>query len=212
MPLTDRAPLTRQRIADAAVALIDERGLDELSMRKLGAQLDVEAMSLYNHVANKDDLLRAVTDSIYREILEDYGDGGDGWRAKARRMAHAYRDAADRHPNAVPLLVDRPVQAAEGLEFMNRIVSIFDELTDDVAKAAIAFHIAGSWVVGTIIQEHGMMRRLADGEGVTADNVPASYIRLVRFKEACLDASTPDERFSEGLEVVLDGLEHRYFV
>ena len=149
--ITERAPLSRQRVADAALVYIDDHGLDALSMRKLGAQLDVEAMSLYNHVANKDDLLSAVTDRLYAEILDDYGDGGQGWRSKARRMAQGYRAAADRHPNAVPLLVDRPVDAAEGLEFMSRIVSIFDELTDDLEQAAMAFHIAGSWVVGTII-------------------------------------------------------------
>ena len=211
MPTTTRARLTRDRIADAAVAYIDDHGLDALSMRKLGAELDVEAMSLYNHVVNKDDLLSAVTDRLYAEVLEDYGDGGDGWRSKARRMAQAYRAAADRHPNAVPLLIDKPVEAAEGLEFMSRIVSIFDELTDDLEQAAMAFHIAGSWVIGTIVQEHGMMKRLAEGEGVSADTVPPQYLPIVRFKEACVDASSPDERFDEGLETILDGLEQRYF-
>ena len=209
--MTDRAPLTRQRIASAAVAFIDEHGLAALSMRKLGAELDVEAMSLYNHVTNKDDLLGAVTDSIYAEILADYGDGGEGWRAKATRMARAYRAAATRHPNMVAILVDKPVQATEGLEFMSRVVSIFDELTDDLEQASMAFHIAASWVIGTIIQENGVMTRLAAGEGVTEDNVPVRYLPIVRFKEACVDARTPEERFDEGLEAILDGLEQRYF-
>ena len=180
-------------------------------MRKLGAELDVEAMSLYNHVTNKDDLLSAMTEAVYGEILAEYGDGGDGWREKARRMAHAYRAAADRHPNAVSLLVGKPVVEAHGLEFMSRVIGIFDDLTDDLEQAALAFHIAGSWVVGTIIQEHGLMTRLAEGEGVTADTVPPEYLPIVRFKEACVDATTADERFEEGLEAVLDGLERRYF-
>ena len=62
MTVTERAPLNRALIAETALSLIDERGLDQLSMRKLGAELGVEAMSLYNHVANKDDLLDAVAD------------------------------------------------------------------------------------------------------------------------------------------------------
>ena len=55
------------------------------------------------------------------------------------------------------------------------------------------------------------MKRSAEGEGVTADTVPPQYLPIVRFKEACVDASSPDERFDEGLETILDGLEQRYF-
>ncbi|MGZ0229555.1 MAG: TetR/AcrR family transcriptional regulator, partial [Acidimicrobiales bacterium] len=64
-----RIPLSRDRIAKAALALIDTDGLGELTMRKLGAELDVEAMSLYNHVSNKRDLLAAIGDQLSLEIL-----------------------------------------------------------------------------------------------------------------------------------------------
>ncbi len=70
MTVTERAPLNRALIAETALSLIDERGLDQLSMRKLGAELGVEAMSLYNHVDNKDDLLDAVADRLYERILD----------------------------------------------------------------------------------------------------------------------------------------------
>ncbi|MFQ5556818.1 MAG: TetR/AcrR family transcriptional regulator [Acidimicrobiales bacterium] len=210
MTMTERVPLSRPRIAEAALGYIDEHGLEALSMRKLGAVLGVEAMSLYNHVASKDDLLAAVMDSIYSEVLESYGAPSGGWRAKARTMAHAYRDATDRHPNALPLLIERPVESEVGLEFMSRIVSIFDDLTDDLGEAALAFHVAASWLIGTIIQEHGIMRRLAEGEDMSADAVPAWFEPIVRFKEACVDSSTSEERFREGLGVMLDGLERRF--
>ena len=72
MTVTERAPLNRALIAETALSLIDERGLDQLSMRKLGAELGVEAMSLYNHVDNKDDLLDAVADRLYEHILDAY--------------------------------------------------------------------------------------------------------------------------------------------
>ena len=98
MTVTEREPLSRPRVAAAALALIDERGLEQLSMRKLGAELGGEAMSLYNHVANKDDLLRAVADLLYERILDDYGTPTGDWRAQARAMAGSYVSVAAAHP------------------------------------------------------------------------------------------------------------------
>ena len=68
MTMADRIPLSRERIITAAVAIVDAQGLEALSMRKLGASLGVEAMSLYNHVTNKDDVLDGVLDHVLREV------------------------------------------------------------------------------------------------------------------------------------------------
>jgi len=88
---TPRTPLNRERVVRAAVALADEAGLEALSMRKLGQRLGVEAMSLYNHVANKDDLLDGMIDVVFSEI--DLPASDAGWRGGPRRHIRSGRGA-----------------------------------------------------------------------------------------------------------------------
>src|SRR5689334_12674118 len=111
-----RTPLSRDRVAAAALELIDREGLDSLSMRKLGAALGVEAMSLYNHVDNKDDLLDAVSEMLHREILAGYDPPASGnWQERARSMAFSYWHLAQAHPNAFAIVGSRPVSSPAGI-------------------------------------------------------------------------------------------------
>jgi AcrR family transcriptional regulator len=100
-----RAPLSRQQVLVGAVRYVDEHGLDALSMHKLGAVLGVKAMSLYKHVANKDDLLDGIVEQLWSEIPID-PPAGD-WRQAIRHLAAALRDLVHRHPHAAPLLNSR---------------------------------------------------------------------------------------------------------
>src|ERR1044072_5036279 len=97
-----RPRLSRGRISEAAIALADEHGLESLSMRKLGEALGVEAMSLYNHVANKDDLLDAMIDVVFGEI--ELPSGEDGWRSAMRQRANSVRSVLSRHRWAIGLM------------------------------------------------------------------------------------------------------------
>src|SRR5579864_8318755 len=99
-----RAPLSRERVMRAA-ALADSSGIESLSMRKLGHDLGVEAMSLYNHVANKDDILDGIVDLVFAEIRLPAA--GDHWKAAMRRRAISARDALLRHPWAPSLMQSR---------------------------------------------------------------------------------------------------------
>jgi AcrR family transcriptional regulator len=201
-----RPPLTRERVADAALALIDSDDLPALSMRKLGAALGVEAMSLYNHVANKDDLLVAVGDLLYQRIEERYHSvGASTWQDRARAMAFAYWHVGREHPNAFSLVTVRPVESRAGMRMLAAAVSIFTDAGFTVADAATAFNTAAGWIVGTVEQELKLMRALA--HGWTADgDAPAEAAAVAAFRDASLSL-TPDERFAAGLEVVMNGLE-----
>src|SRR3982074_1363850 len=97
-----RVPLSRERVLRAAVALADESGTGSLSMRKLGDALGVEAMSLYNHVANKGDLLDGMVDFVFSEI--DLPAGGADWKTSMRQRAVAVRQALACHPWAIGLM------------------------------------------------------------------------------------------------------------
>src|SRR6202035_1008245 len=90
-----RTPLSRERVLVAAVAFADEHGIASLSMRKLGEVLGVEAMSLYNHVANKDQLLDGMVDVVCGEI--DLPAGGADWKTSMRERAQSARQALRRH-------------------------------------------------------------------------------------------------------------------
>src|SRR5256885_2830657 len=100
-----RAPLSKHRVLEAAIGLADDGGIATLSMRNLAQALGVEAMSLYNHVASKDDLLDAVVDSVFGEIGVPVA-GGD-WRVSMRKRAMAVREVLTRHPWAIELMEAR---------------------------------------------------------------------------------------------------------
>src|SRR3954465_12282405 len=90
-----RIPLNRERVLRAAVALADESGSESLSMRKLGEAVGVEAMSLYHHVANKEDLLDGMIDVVFGEI--DLPSGGKDWKTVMRQRAISARRVLSRH-------------------------------------------------------------------------------------------------------------------
>src|ERR1700712_1444475 len=94
-----RIPLTRERVLHAAVALADESGSESLSMRKLGEAVGVEAMSLYHHVASKDDLLDGMIDVVFGEIA--LPSNGEDWKQAMRRRALSARRVLSRHGWAI---------------------------------------------------------------------------------------------------------------
>ena len=174
-------------------------------MRKLGAELGVEAMSLYNHVDSKDDLLDAVADRLYEHILDAYTEPDGPWRVRAAEMALSYVSVAAVHPNAFPLLVGRPPVSRGEQRFLDRVVAIFDGTTDDLRVAALAFSVVANWVVGTLVQQASSARELPD---LAPDG---EFARVATFRRELLVNLSREERFAEGLETVLDGIEARYF-
>jgi AcrR family transcriptional regulator len=202
-----RTPLTRERIAAAALDLVDSEGLGALSMRKLGAALGVEAMSLYNHVENKDDLLDALSELLHQQILASYSPRADSsWRERATTMAFAYWHLAQDHPNAFAIVGTRPVASPSGIAVLGECVRLFLDAGFDQRRASLMFQTAAAWLVGAINQELTLMRELRQGKGFVAADVPAELAFLPGFKEACLGID-PAERFRAGLAVILDGVE-----
>jgi TetR/AcrR family transcriptional regulator, tetracycline repressor protein len=209
--MATRTPLSRERITDAALVLIDAEGLDALSMRKLGSALGVEAMSLYNHVRNKDDLLGAVTDRIYADILVRFEADTSTeatWQGRAGAMAHAYWLVARDHPRAFALVSQKPIDSMNGMMMLARCLEIFTDAGLSLGDAAAAFHAAAGWLLGTIDQEHGLMCKLVEGGGFTKADVPDALAAIVDFRDACLSTS-PEARFSLGLEILIAGIEAR---
>src|SRR5258706_5684902 len=104
---SSRVALSRERVLEAALQIVDREGLEAISMRRLGDALGVEAMSLYNHVPNK----AAVLDGVFERVLAELPvlkPGRKSWRAVLKAQALALRDVLAAHPNALPLFATRP--------------------------------------------------------------------------------------------------------
>ena len=149
-----RAPLSSERIVEAAVELIDREGLDALSMRHLGAALGVEAMSLYRHFPSKAVLLEAVVGRLLAELLLPVP-GSAPWQESFRALARDYRQLLLRHPNAIPLLATLQLSNPGALGAAGAVMAL---LRDAGFDARTAFHVlatADSYVIGFAYWEAG---------------------------------------------------------
>jgi TetR/AcrR family tetracycline transcriptional repressor len=142
--------LSRERICREALALVDEEGLAALSMRRLGARLGVEAMSLYHHVRDKADLLDALHAAVLGELHAHVR--GD-WRAMLAGLSRALREALLAHPNVVPLFATRPVSAPEALEPIVRVWAALGAAGFSARDAEKAIVAVGVFTIGCVLAE-----------------------------------------------------------
>jgi AcrR family transcriptional regulator len=207
-----RAPLSRERVLAAAVGLADEIGIEALSMRKLGEALGVEAMSLYNHVAHKDDLLDGMIDAVFAEI--DLPSADAGWRAAMRQRAISVRAVLRRHRWAIGLMESRTSPGPATLAHHDAVIGVLRAGGFTVAQTAHAFSALDSYIYGFALQEKGLP---FEGPEQTADVAAAMFAdfpadRYPHFVElATQHVLQPGydygDEFEFGLDLILDGLE-----
>src|SRR5579872_3215856 len=140
-----RKPLSRDRILAAGVAIADADGIDALSMRKLGQQLGFEAMSLYNHVANKNDLLDGMLDLVLAEMEPPAADGGLAAIRASALSAHA---ALRRHPWAAHLLMAPARVRPARLAFMNGLLAALRNAGFSAETTYHAYHVIDAHIIG----------------------------------------------------------------
>src|SRR5213592_2165504 len=145
MATTRREPLNRERILDTALAVADEEGIEALSMRKLGQTLGYEAMSLYNHVANKDDLLDGILDLVLAEMDPPDPEGGI---AAIRSSSLAAHEALKRHPWAAGLLMTPTRIRPARLEFMNALLGALRNAGFSAETTYHAYHVLDAHIFG----------------------------------------------------------------
>jgi AcrR family transcriptional regulator len=194
----------------AAMALADEGGIDALSMRKLAQELGVEAMSLYNHVANKDDIIDGIIDLVASEI--DPPPDGVDWQTAMRRSAISAHEVLMRHRWAGPLWMSSRKVSPARLRYGDAILRALREggFSKDVTYHA--FHALQSHVLGFTLYLLNFRFDTADIEAMAAGflrDFPADeYPYLAEHVEQHMEPS--DERqgtFEFGLDLVLDSLE-----
>ena len=206
----NRAPLSRERIIVAALRLIDERGLERLTMPRLGAELGVEAMSLYKHVPGKEAILDGVRELLLREFAESIApdDGDPGWRSQLMRFATAYRALGLAHPEAFGLLAqDRERTYLAGREVAEAGLERLIAGGLDHRSAVLAQRTVVRFVLGFALIDHAAERapRAATDAELAAVRVEQP---LVGELMSSLTAGEADqELFDFGLEALLAGLE-----
>jgi AcrR family transcriptional regulator len=208
-----RAPLSRDRVLQAAMAFADEHGLESLSMRKLGEAVGVEAMSLYNHVASKVDLLDGMIDVVFGEI--DLPDDADGWRAAMRRRAISVRQSLSRHRWAIGLMESRATPGAATLRHHDAVLGCLRRGGFSVQLAGHAFSVLDSYVYGFALQERGLPFDTPEQTAELAQSMLAqfpvdAFPHLAEFMTEQVLPSDYDygsTEFEFGLDLILDGLE-----
>ena len=205
-----RAPLTRARVLREAVAVADEAGLDALTMRRLGQRLGVEAMSLYNHVANKDDLLDGMADLVSAEFAVPAP--GQDWREALRLTATSAHEVLLRHPWASTLLESRSSPGPARLRYLNGVVGA---LVDSGYPIQLAYHAVltlDSYIYGFALQEASAPvppdQAAEAAEAFVAGLPDGEYPHLVAMAQLVMH---PDydrgADFDFGLTLVLDALD-----
>jgi AcrR family transcriptional regulator len=209
---TRRAPLNRDRVLHAGVALADEVGIDSLSMRKLGEALGVEAMSLYNHVANKSDLVDGMIDVVFGEIElpQDQSD----WRAAMRHRAISARRVLGRHPWAIGRMESRASPGPATLRHHDAVLGRLRGAGFSIELTAHAYSLLDSYIYGFALQEAALPFRSGEESAEVAqqmmEHFPADaypHLTELAVEHVLKPGYDYGNEFEIGLDFILDALE-----
>lgn len=210
-PAGPRIPLSRDRVLHAAVALADEDGIDSVTMRKVAEELGVEAMSLYHHVANKEDMLDGMIDRVFSEI--ELPSGGD-WKAALRRRAISVRRVLMDHRWAIGLMDSRTSSGPATLRHHDAVIGTLRRGGFSVAEAAHAFAILDSFIYGFALQEASLPlsspEEIAQVAGTILEQLPDDefpHLREMAVEHVLQPGYAFGNGYEVGLDVVLSALE-----
>ena len=195
----------------AALGLADTSGIDSLTMRNLGRQLGVEAMSVYNHVANKEDILDGIVDLVFSEI--ELPTEGAEWKPAMRNRAISAHEALLRHPWATSLMQSRTNPGPATLRHHDTVLRTLRKAGFTVVMAAHAFSVIDGYVYGFALQQINIPLQTPEqvaevGEGILrqlAGTYP--YLAEMITEHAVKPGYDYAEEFEFGLDLILDGLE-----
>jgi len=203
-----RAPLSRERVLRAAVALADQSGIESLTMRKLGQELGVEAMSLYNHVANKDDILDGIVDLVLGDI--DVPRSGTEWKTAMRQRAISAHDVLLAHPWAAMLIMSRYNVGPGMTRYLDATLGRLREGGFSITGALDAWNTLDSHLYGFTLQELNLPFEVKETQQASADvltQLPADQYPHVAEVITEIMQTGRAENFEFGLDLILDGLE-----
>jgi AcrR family transcriptional regulator len=202
-----RQPLERRVIAEKALELIDSDGLEALSMRRLGAALGVEAMTLYHHFHNKAELLDGVLELLVEEMEVGLVEN-DPPLQRLRRLFENVRQIAIRHPSAYVLVPTRRFRTLPALQFYERLLQIFRDAGFDAEASARYFRVLAGFVSGTGLAEIGSRGLQPDATPIILEDFSdnASFPRVTEVVPH-LKVTKLDRIFAFGLDLIFGAME-----
>lgn len=212
VPQPARETLSRERVLHAAVDLADAGGLETLSMRKLGQAVGVEAMSLYNHVASKEDLLDGMVDLVFGEVelptLED------GWRPAMRQRAVSMRLALSRHRWAIGLMESRSTPGPATLRHHDAVLGCLRRGGFSLTLTAHAVSVLDSYIYGFALQEKALPFGSLEETAELADAIMSGfgdgeypYLTEIATAHVMRPGYSYGDEFAYGLDLILDALQ-----
>ena len=206
-----RIPLTRRRVLEAAVELADRHGIEAVSMRRLGQELGIEAMSIYTHVRSKEDLLGGMVEVVIGQIPTQRARGD--WKRSLRRTIMAARAVLLRHPWAPRLIEDLTEPGPAVMRHFDTVIGLLREGGFSLDMTHHALHLLGSRVLGFTQElfddspdlDPEAAATLAERIGATLPYV--AEMALAATHEGGLGGCDTDVEFEFSLDVILDGLE-----
>jgi AcrR family transcriptional regulator len=203
-----RARVTRERVLRAAIALADQSGLESLTMRRLGQEVGVEAMSLYNHVANKDDILDGIVDLVLSDI--DVPPTGTHWKTAMRHRSMSAHEILLAHPWAPVLIMSRFNIGPGMTRYLDATLGRLREGGFSIEGALDAWHTLDSHLYGFTLQQLNLPFDADEAPKVSADvlgQLPADqYPHIVEIITEVMRSGRKED-FEFGLDLILDGLE-----
>ena len=207
-----RPRLTRELVLKTALRLADQGGLESLSMRKLGQELGVEAMAVYYHFANKDEVLDGIVDLVFAEI--DLPVAGEDWRTSMRRRAISVHDVLARHRWAIGLMESRQNPGPANLRHHDAVIGNLRAAGFDMAMVAHAYSLLDGYIYGFALTKMNLPFEALDDITEMAQTMlepfpEGEYPNLVAFitEHAMQPGYDFANEFEWGLDVVLDGIE-----
>ncbi|HET7237319.1 MAG TPA: TetR/AcrR family transcriptional regulator C-terminal domain-containing protein [Actinomycetota bacterium] len=208
-----REPLTRERIVETALRVMDAEGLEAVTMRRIGRELGVEAMSLYNHVEDKESILDGICELVMSEF--EFPDPAEDWAESCRRAARAWRQLLKQHPDVMRLFAEArgPVRSVDSMrptEFALRLLRASGLSDRDTAQA---FHAFGGYIQGFVIMEMGSIAGGTDEAQLKvheelAAALPEEFSTLRDVSPYFAECGA-DEQFEFGLDLLIRGVLER---
>ena len=206
-----RVPLSRERVLRAALVLADRDGIESLTMRKIGQELGVEAMSLYNHVANKDDIIDGIVDLVFTEIT--LPSARSHWKAAMRGRANSAHEALLRHSWAPSLMQSRTRPGPATLRHHDSVLGSLRNAGFTLVMAAHAVSVIDGYVYGFALQQINLPLQSREQVAEVGENIllqlAGEYPHLAEMitDHAMKPGYDYAEEFEFGLDLILDGLE-----
>ena len=206
-----RVPLSRERVVRGAIAIADAAGIGALTMRSLAQELGVKPMSLYHHVANKEEILDGIIDVVFSEI--DLPSADADWRLAMRHRAISARRVLTRHPWATPLMESRTNPGPATLRQHDSVIGTLRRAGFSIQMTAHAYSLLDSYVYGFALQEAALPFNSPDAvpdvaEAILAQFPSEEYPHLAELATAHVLQPGYDygNEFEFGFDLILDGL------